>query len=54
MNYYPELFSSDRKLPSYKTESDEEAIKYFKDKYKEDLQVIIKDDGQGKIECIWC
>jgi len=52
IQYYAELFSSEQQLPTYKANNDEEAIKYFQQRYKEDLQAVIKDNDPD-IRCIW-
>jgi len=52
IRYYAELFSSDQNQPIHKANNDMQAIRYFQQKHKEDLQAVIKDNDPD-IKCIW-
>lgn len=50
--YYAELKSQDNGTKPVHLKNDVLAIQYFWSKFDSDVLAIIKDDGNGNIECI--
>lgn len=50
--YYAELKSQDSPTKSMHFKNDMHAVTYFWTKFDNDVLAIIKDDGDGNIECI--